>query len=242
MNRPSFLVIEHEHECPPEWFGQWWEEAGVTLRRVRAHTGRPIPADPVGVAALVVLGGEAGANDDADYPWLPATRDLIGAAIGAGVPFLGICLGHQLACVALGGRVGPNPAGHATGLTPVTLTAAGGDDILLGGFDATTAVQWNNDVALTLPPGATVLATAPDGTPQAVRFAPRAWGVQFHPEVSPEQFDRWTVAKPSASQPRADGIDAHAASRAVHAAREQLAATWRPLALRFAGLVAHEPA
>ena len=37
------------------------------------------------VIALVVLGGEAGANDDADYPWLPATRALIASAVEAGV-------------------------------------------------------------------------------------------------------------------------------------------------------------
>ena len=35
---------------------------------------------------------------------------------------------------------------------------------------------------LDTPPGAVVLATLPDGRPQAVRYGPAAWGVQFHPE------------------------------------------------------------
>ncbi|MEI2777250.1 MAG: type 1 glutamine amidotransferase [Tetrasphaera sp.] len=236
MSRPGFLVIEHEDECPPEWFGLWWEQAGIALRRIRAHDGEPIPGSIADAAALIVLGGEAGANDDGDYPWLPATRRLIGDTVAAGQPFLGICLGHQLACVALGGEVAPNPHGHATGLTPVTLTAAGAGDPLLASFAGTRAVQWNNDVAVRLPPTGTVLATAPDGTPQAVRFADRAWGVQFHPEVSPEQFDRWTIDKPSAMQARTDGIDVYAASRAVHAARAELQRTWQPLARRFAEL------
>lgn len=244
MTELTFLVIEHEDECPPEWFGQWWEARGVTLRLVHAHAHTPSPAEPVAIPAdlgdadaLVVLGGEAGANDDADYPWLPATRALIAATVAADRPFLGICLGHQLAAAALGGRAGPNPSGHATGLTPVTLTAAGRADPLLRDFDGARSVQWNNDIALALPPEAVVLATAPDGSPQAVRFGPVAYGVQFHPEISPEQFDSWTVQKPSAAMALDHGIDMHAASEAVHGARDELRTTWRALADGFVDLV-----
>ena len=244
MTQLTFLVIEHEDECPPEWFGQWWTARGVRLQRVQAHVHTPVPDQPVAIPAelgdadaLVVLGGEAGANDDADFPWLPATRELIAATVAAGRPFLGICLGHQLAAAALGGRAGPNPSGHATGLTPVTLTEAGAADVLLRGFDGARSVQWNNDIALELPAEAVVLATAPDGSPQAVRFAPAAYGVQFHPEISPEQFDSWTVHKPSAAQALGHGIDMDAASRAVHAARAELRATWQPLADGFVDLV-----
>jgi len=245
----TFLVIEHEDECPPEWFGQWWDARGVSLRRVQAHAHRPVPDQPVAIPtelgdadALVVLGGEAAANDDADYPWLPATRALIATTVAAGRPFLGICLGHQLAAAALGGRAGPNPGGHATGLTPVTLTDAGRSDPLLHAFDGARAVQWNNDIALELPADAVVLATAPDGSPQAVRFAPAAYGVQFHPEISPEQFDSWTVQKPSAALALGHGIDMEAASRAVHAARGELRENWQPLADGFVDLVrTHRP-
>ena len=81
-----------------------------------------------------------------------------------------------------------------------------------------------------------VLATAPDGSPQAVRFTPWAYGVQFHPEVTPEQFDSWWVGKPSASDP-AVRARAAAASDAIHAARDDLRATWRPFAARFLDLV-----
>ncbi len=237
----TFLVVEHEDACPPAWLGQWWAERGVRLRRVSAHrhTDEARVPECIGDAdALVVLGGEAGANDDADYPWLPATRALIARTVADGRPFLGVCLGHQLASVALGGAAGRNPSGHSTGLTPVALTDAGRVDPLLGGFDGARTVQWNNDIALALPPGAVVLATAPDGSPQAVRFASRAYGVQFHPEVSPEVFDGWTVEKPSAAEALGHGIDLAAASAAVHAAEAELRRTWKPLADKFVELVA----
>ena len=60
-----------------------------------------------------------GANDDATSPWLPAVKELIREAAADGVPTLGICLGHQLATVALGGEVLPNPAGRQFGLQDV---------------------------------------------------------------------------------------------------------------------------
>lgn len=238
-----FVIVEHEDACPPSWLGEWWSALGVELVRARAHAASgeaavtiPVSVAAVGADALVVLGGEAGANDDADHPWLPATRALIARTVADGIPFLGVCLGHQLAGVALGGVAGPNPFGHSTGLTPVALTEAGREDALLADFEGALAVQWNNDVILTLPPGATVLATAPDGTPQAVRFGPRAWGVQFHPEVSPAQFDSWTIDKPSAATGAA-GLDLAGASAAIHAAGAVLRQTWRPFAEHFVAQV-----
>ena len=61
----------------------------------------------------------------------------------------------------------------------------------LSGFDGLPAIHYNDDVVLEVPSGATVLATLPDGRPQALRFGPSAWGVQFHPETSPEVFGAW---------------------------------------------------
>lgn len=242
MSGLTFLVIEHEDECPPAWLGMWWQEQGVTLRRVRAHAHTPqtpadaIPGDIGDADALIVMGGEAGANDDADYPWLPATRRLITRTVTAGRPYLGVCLGHQLAAVALGGEVHRNPTGMATGLTPIALTAAGATDPLLGPSVGSVAVQWNSDIVTRVPERAVVLATAPDGSAQALRFAPWAYGVQFHPEVTPEQFDSWWVDKPSAADPviRARAEDA---SAAIHAARQDLQLVWRPFADRFVDLV-----
>lgn len=184
-----------------------------------------------------------GAYDDEPCPWLTPTKELIAVTVAAGTPFLGVCLGHQLAAVALGGAVGRNPRGPATGLTPVALTPEGRDDVLLGesGQSSTgsgrRAVQWNRDVVTRVPPAATVLAAAPDGSPQALRFARLAWGVQFHPEASPEVFAGWTVNSPTADQPRPDGVDVRAVAAAVQAAGPTLRQTWQPFGFRFAAIV-----
>jgi GMP synthase (glutamine-hydrolysing) len=96
-------------------------------------------------------------------------------------------------------------------------------------------VQWNSDVVSVVPEGATVLATAPDGTAQAIRYADRAWGVQFHPETSPAIFNGWTVDHRSAHVP--SGVDLDATALEVATSESQLRAAWEPLVTRFATFV-----
>lgn len=197
------LTVQHEDACPPGWLGDTWADEGRALDvRTPYRAGDPsdqLPAGLDGYAALVVLGGAMGANDDAENDWLAPTKALLRDAVAAGLPTLGVCLGHQLMAVALGGRAGLNPAGQASGLTPIALTPDGVEDPLLGGLEGRHVVQWNGDVITEMPFGATALASAPDGSVQAARFGDRAWGLQFHPEASPQIFDVWAGSKPTAT-------------------------------------------
>lgn len=235
MSEARLLIVQHDDTCPPGWFGEWFRAAGLEYDVVHANRGEPQPDSLGAYAGLVVMGGAMGANDDSTCPWLTQTKRLIATTVADDGWFLGICLGHQLAAVALGGEVRRNPRGRATGLTPVRRTADGHTDLLLSATDdVVLAVQWNNDIVTRLPEGAVALATAPDGTMQATRYAEHAWGVQFHPEVSPDIFDTWTD-KPSAPDPAV--LDAKAIAPLIRAAEPELRAAWRPVADRFAGLV-----
>lgn len=69
----------------------------------------------------------------------------------------------------------------------------GKKDPLLSVYDGHRGIHFNNDVAVVLPEDAVLLARDPTGQIEAVRFAERAWGVQFHPECTPEIFDAWTI-------------------------------------------------
>lgn len=240
MAARGVLVVQHEDSCPPGWLGERWAATGLDLdvrRPYRPEADEQLPESLDEHTALVVLGGEMGANDDADFAWLPQVKSLLQQALSRDVPTLGVCLGHQLLAVAAGGEVQRNPHGHATGVTPIRLTGEGAGDPLLDDLDRRPVVQWNDDVVVRLPAAATLLAEAPDGSPQAIRVGPRAWGVQFHPEAGPQIFDGWTVDKPSANLPRADGIDVAAAADDVRAAEGELRALGDLLADRFAAIV-----
>ena len=242
MSTPPLLVVEHEAQCPPGWMGEWLAEAGLTIDVRRPYAGDPLPSHLREHCGLLVLGGEMGAYDDAAHPWLTELKELSRAAAVEETPLLGICLGHQLVAVALGGEVAPGPRGQQIGVLDAGWTAAAHEDRLFGpvaALDDAPAVQWNNDVVTRLPDGAADLAHTPGGELQAARFAPSVWGVQWHPEAGEE------IIRPWADNDRDDaverGVDVDAYVDDVAAARDRLRSTWRVLADSFAR-VCREPA
>jgi GMP synthase (glutamine-hydrolysing) len=224
------LVIEHDATCPPALFGTWLEEAGCTVEVCRPYAGEPLPA-PEEYDALLVLGGPMAATDP--HPWLAPLRQLVRDAAAAGVPTLGICLGHQVCALAFGGTVEPNPRGQQLGMLDIGWTAAAHDDPLLGPLATPRrAVQWNDDLVTRLPDGAVPLAITPQGENQAARFAPSVWGVQWHPEVDRKVLEVW--ARDDAERHVARGIDQARLLDDIDAAGAELEQAWRPLAERFA--------
>jgi GMP synthase (glutamine-hydrolysing) len=116
---------------------------------------------------------------------MEATAAWLRDAVSSGVPVLGVCFGHQMLAYALGGTVGPNPNGPEAGSIPVTFNEQSKDDPLFGALPVEAKFNAHHyESVLELPEGATVLADNAHDRCQAVRYAPKAWGVQFHPEIS----------------------------------------------------------
>jgi GMP synthase-like glutamine amidotransferase len=234
---PTALVIQHAVGEDIGRFGGWLGDAGLLLDTVAAYDGAPVPEAPDGYAAVIVLGGGMSAGDDAAAPWLPATRSLLSAATAAQVPSLGICLGAQLLAAALGGRVEPGTEGPEVGPGLLAKRDASADDPLFRAVPFTPdVVQWHYDQISTLPAGATLLASSTRYPNQAFRIG-RSWGLQFHPETTPEMVRRW------AGEDRARlaelGIDVDALLERwdldqVHADLEEV---WQPFAARFVEVV-----
>jgi GMP synthase (glutamine-hydrolysing) len=231
---PVVAVVQHTADCPPGRVGEWLATQGCRLEVFGCFTGDGLPTSVEPYDALLVLGGEMGAYDDATHPWLPATRALLAEAVAAGLPTLGICLGMQLLAVACGGRVAPGPEPQL-GIRRVEPTEAAAGDPLLGRLpDPAYAVHWNNDLVLEPPPGAAVLATSAR-TVQALRQGEAAWGVQFHPEVDPATLRRWADADVAAGVLAAGPATRRLAEVADRDAEQ--AVVWRDLTTRFAGLL-----
>lgn len=232
--RPLLLVIEHEPACPPGHLGTWLVEAGAELEVCRPWAGDEVPA-LASYDGFLVLGGSMGANDDATTPWLATVKERLREAAENGLPTLGVCLGHQLAAVALGGESAPNPAGQQVGVLDVGWTPEAAADDLVGPLvGPRRGVHWNADVVTRLPPGAVALASTPDGELQAARFAPASWGVQLHPEVDEPLVRSW--AEGDRDDHLRLGIDQGRALHEIDEAREELDEAWRPLATRFVEL------
>ena len=216
------LVVQHTaHEGLGNLL-EWLPAAGLDVHPIHPYLGHRVPPSVEG-DALIVLGGPMGAYDDADAPWLPATRALLSTAIDDGVPTLGICLGAQLLAVAAGGEVQRGSGGPELGLGTVDVVA--GDQLLTAG--PMPVVQWHYDTVTRMPDGAELLASSDAYRVQAFRVGDVAWGLQFHVEATEQMVREWAAS---------DGVSEEVAVRVGEAAAE-LAACGEQIARRFARVI-----
>lgn len=176
-----------------DWFiaGLGLDSDQVTVFDPRG--GADFPALEV-VSGILVTGSHAMVTER--QPWSERTARWLVEVVGAGIPTLGVCYGHQLLAHAFGGRVGDNPRGTQEGTTIVELTPAGQADALLGGLGAAFAAQVSHaQSALSLPPGAIRLAYDGWDVNQSFRIGAHAWGVQFHPEMDADMARTYIEAE-----------------------------------------------
>lgn len=237
MTGTRILVVQPSELDPPQRLGDWLAGAGAQLHVVPG--AGELPADLEHYDGLVVLGGEMGALDDADYPWLARVRGLLSGAVSARVPVLAICLGAQLLAVATAGQVRRAPNGPEAGTTLVAKRDAAADDPLLGSLPLTPdVVQFRQDEISALPPSALLLAASPTGEHQAFRVGDCAYGFQFHVETTTETVLDWARRMPEMVRA---GRAHHWEAEHLDAVHEDLAEIWRPVAEEFVRLAATPP-
>jgi GMP synthase (glutamine-hydrolysing) len=184
--RPVLIVL-HQERSSPGRVGQHLEARGFPLDIRRPVLGDPLPDTLAGHSGAVIFGGPMSANDDADY--VRREIDWINVPLSENRPYLGICLGAQMLVKTLGGSVG----GHAHGLTeigwyPIEATEAGRQLIDWPGM-----VYHFHREGFDLPAGATLLARGETYENQAFRYGGKAWGLQFHCELTRIMMQRWVV-------------------------------------------------
>lgn len=203
-----FLIVQNDPGCPPGACLQLLARSGHPFRTSAAYLDEPFP-DPARLTGAIVLGGDMGVHESERFPHLDRVRAFIGAALQAGTPLLGICLGGQLLAQVAGGLVNsPSPHGEK-GICRVDLTARGARDPLFQGVENPfVTFQFHGD-SFAVPPAATLLAGSGACPAQAFRLGRACYGLQFHPEV-----DRGIVASwEPLSQPRLDLVPAFDAAK-----------------------------
>lgn len=174
-----------------------WEGPGLIVDALAAR-GIHMDISEVGNIArslddydgLVVMGGPMRATDAILAP----ERELLRTAVAQSMPVLGICLGHQLLALALGGSLQPD-ASHEIGSGPIVLT----EDSVLGRLgEERDVLHWHGD-AVTPPPDARLLARSERCANQAFRMG-LALGLQFHLEVDPPLLREWLAVPEVAAE------------------------------------------
>ena len=187
----KFLVFQHIDCEHPGVFRDFLAADGIQWEAVELDAGEPIPALQ-GYDALWVMGGPMDVWEEAEHPWLVAEKAAIReAVVERGLPYLGLCLGHQLLAEALGGEVGP-AAEAEIGILPVEISAAGGASPFLRGLPASLeSLQWHSAEVLRAPAQARVLMHSPACAVQALSFGEHAFSVQFHLELTAGTVRDW---------------------------------------------------
>ncbi|HEV2428399.1 MAG TPA: GMP synthase subunit A [Thermoplasmata archaeon] len=171
--------------------GQWTHREYRVLRDLGVDSRivpNTTPFDALDADAVVLSGGALSLEGT------EAPLGRVGEWVGtAGLPVLGICVGHQFLARHFGGRVARSNAPEF-GRVPIRLDPP--SDPLFEGVPSEISVWANhNDQVLSPPPGWRVLAHSPTCPVEAMRDPDRPiWGVQFHPEVEHTEHGRTIFA------------------------------------------------
>lgn len=207
----TILIVLHQERSTPGRVGMLLRERGYRLDIRRPPLGDSLPKTLCGYAGTVVFGGPMSAND-ADA-FVHREIDFIDVPLKENVPFLGICLGAQMLCRSIGGKVGAHPdALVEIGYYDLHPTDAG--EALMEW--PRKVYQWHRE-GMTVPESAaTLLARGEHFDTQAFRVGETAYGIQFHPELTLAMMHRWTTRASARMQlPGARQRRDHFAGRAV---------------------------
>lgn len=186
MHSRSATAIRHSAGDGMGTLRSLLESRGYRTSYRDAAAGRIRSIDPLDVDMLVVLGGPMQVKDAERHLFLQEEIDLIRVRCHYGLPTLGICLGAQLICCAIGGEV-REMSQPEIGIEPVVLTDQGRRSCLLPLGSGTPVLHWHRD-EFVLPPGVVSLAATPRCPAQAFMYGSSTLALQFHLETDIEQI------------------------------------------------------
>jgi GMP synthase (glutamine-hydrolysing) len=188
------LTIEH---VPFEDLGSLGDELtlrGFGVQTVEASAPEFESVDLLAPELVVVLGGPIGVYETDAYPFLKGEISRLRDRLVRRLPTLGICLGAQLMAAALGAAVYRGRGGKEIGWSALlpggAAQACPAIASLLG--HGVQVLHWHGDT-FDLPSGAAHLAASEVYPNQAWSLGERILALQFHPEVTAANLERWYV-------------------------------------------------
>ena len=224
------LAIVHQRDAGAGVFADEMRERGVELDEwLLTKRGTGPPREIADYDAVLTFGGAMHADQEDRHPWLRFEKDFLEAVLDDGMPILAVCLGCQLLAEAAGGlaRRAREPE---IGWLEVEITDEGAADPVIGPLAPSfRGFQWHSYEAVP-PQGAAILARSPVCA-QAYRIGERAWGIQFHAEVTAGDLAHWIDDYRSDGDAVRIGID----PQALRAESEGKIADWNRLGRELCG-------
>lgn len=147
--------------------------------------GGELPPGPDACDGWVCSGSRHSVYEDLD--WIRGLSGFVRDVHDAGVPFVGVCFGHQVLAHALGGRVARAPSGWGAGVrrvlvdTPASWMDPPAENLALHFM--------HQDQVEALPPGGRVLGRADHCPVALMQVGESMVGVQAHPEFTQAYTD-----------------------------------------------------
>ncbi len=147
--------------------------------------GGELPTDPTECDGWICPGSRHSVYDD--FAWIEGVSAFVRDVRDAGVPFVGICFGHQLLAHALGGRVAKADTGWGAGRQVLVVERA---ESWMDPPAGKLALHYmHQDQVEVLPQGGTVLGRADHCPVALMRVGETMVGIQPHPEFPAAYVD-----------------------------------------------------
>jgi len=191
MKKPTILIIRmgntyRDLSKDIGNFDQWIKEAApeLPLKWKTQKIDHVIPEEIDKYQGIILTGAHNTLTEH--YPFMKGMERILQKIIDNRIMTLGICFGHQILNLLLGGKVVRNPLGPEIGVTKINLTLAGMGHPLFKGLNIAKLEVYEShyDIVSSVADSVIALAWNEMSEYQVCVYEGFIYGTQFHPEYS----------------------------------------------------------